>query len=160
MWVKPPPLDFFLANGSPFRHTGGRSVQSGCQCFGIRKPSESSAVSSKFRVCFEPCLAHGTICVTTPCSRHQTLGESDSKYTLTLFPMSIERQRRLPFPWSYPLHFFPQIGQRDDSCFVGRTLMMRVGFVSGASISKFSTTIWLTPTMNFAILGIVTGLHS
>jgi hypothetical protein len=74
--------------------------------------------------------------------------------------MSIERQRRLPFPWSYPLHFFPQIEQRDDSCFVGRTLMMSVGLVSGVSISKFSTTICLTPTMNFAKLEIVTGLHS
>ena len=60
----------------------------------------------------------------------------------------------------YPLHFFPQIPHRHESRLAGRTRMMIVGFVSGFSISTFSTTIRLTPAMNFAKLEIVTGLFS
>jgi hypothetical protein len=119
-----------------------------------------TAVSSNPRVCFDPCRAHGTCCTVAPCSLHQTLGESDSRYTLQLFPMSIARQRRLPFPLSYPLHFFPQIPHRHESRLAGRTRMMIVGFVSGFSISTFSTTIRLTPAIYFAKLEIVTGLFS
>jgi hypothetical protein len=74
--------------------------------------------------------------------------------------MSIARHRRLPFPLSYLLHFFPQIPQRHESRLIGRTLMMIVGLVSGFSISTFSTTIRLTPAMIFAKLEIVTGLSS
>ena len=74
--------------------------------------------------------------------------------------MSIARQRRLPLPLSYLLHFFPQIPQRHESRLAGRTLMMFAGLVSGFSISTFSTIIRLTPAMNFAKLEIVTGFFS
>ena len=60
----------------------------------------------------------------------------------------------------YPLHFFPQIPHRHESRLAGRTRMMIAGLVSAFSISTFSTTIRLTPAMNFAKLEIVTGLFS